>query len=458
MKKAIFIGIITGMLISTGCEKFVQVPSPRNQLLNDAVFSDSANSTSAVLGIYISAIEAYGLSFSSGGITVYTGLSGDELLTSSTGYLDEMEFYENSITPGNYINSSFWIDAYRQIYNANACVEGLLESEGISASVKNQLLGEARLYRAFIYFNLVNLYGEVPLVTGTDFRINKALPRLKTNEIFDFLISELDECRNLLKPEYVGNGRLRPNLYAALFLLSKAHLYMGNWEESEKAATEIISSGYYVLESQLDNVFLATSREAIWMISPVLPGYETWEGYFFVPDGFASAPTYQISDSLYNSFESDDLRKKHWTKTYEAYGTSYTIPYKYKLGYDGLIVPRENYVVFRLSDAFLIRGEARAHLNKLDAANEDLNTVRERAALVHKNYTSQTELLNALFRERRSELFLEWGNRWYDLKRTNTANTVLAPIKPGWDEYDALFPIPQTEISTNPFLTQNPGY
>ncbi|HXO76135.1 MAG TPA: RagB/SusD family nutrient uptake outer membrane protein, partial [Puia sp.] len=136
----------------------------------------------------------------------------------------------------------------------------------------------------------------------------------------------------------------------------------------------------------------------------------------------------------------------------------YNLPYKYKNRV--LAAPTvEDYMMSRLGEVYLVRAEALARQGKTDSALADLNLIRVRAGLTAiTTVGSPDELLNDIAHERQVELFCEMGNRWYDLNRTGTADAVLGAEKPGWASFDALYPIPLTEITNNSFLTQNPGY
>lgn len=439
------------------CKKFVEIPLPKNQLLNSAVFADSANATGAVIGIYINMIQAVSLNIASGGLTLYPGLSADELYPTNN-VTDENDFYKNEIDVNNGLNStSLWMNGYSILYSANACLEGLANSN-IPTAVKNQLTGEAKFARAFVLFNLTNLYGPIPLVTSTDYHKNQALRRSSPDTVYAQIINDLTDAQNLLSSNYPTTGRFRPNRYTASALLSKVYLYQKSWGKAEANATEIIDAGIYSLEPDLNHVFLSGSNETIWQLSSVFPGAETWEGYFFLPVAPGLMPSYVITGHLLNAFENGDKRKKDWLNKNTVNGNDYYYPYKYKLGYDGLTVPLEGYVVFRLSEQYLIRAEARAQQNNLSGAITDLNLIRNRAGLQDTTFTDQASLLSAIQHERQVELFCEWGNRWFDLKRTGTATEVLSLIKPGFQANGTLYPIPQTELNSNPFLTQNPGY
>ncbi|MDE3183122.1 MAG: RagB/SusD family nutrient uptake outer membrane protein [Bacteroidota bacterium] len=435
----------------------MEIPPPKNQLVNSAVFSDSADATNAVVGIYINMMQAFSLNIASGGLTLYPGLSADELYPTSN-ITDENDFYNNEIAPSNNLNSSsLWGNAYSILYNANACLEGLAQSN-ISDVVKNQLIGEAKFSRAFLFFNLSNLYGPIPPVTSTDYHKNQILPRSPLDSVFAQIINDLKDAQNLLSVNYPTAGRFRPNRFTASALLAKVYLYQKNWTEAETISTQIIDAGTYSLEPDLNNVFLSGSNETIWQLSSVFPGLETWEGYFFVPVSSNTTPPYIITNNLLNAFENGDERRQKWLNKNTVNGNDYYYPYKYKLGYDGLSTPLEDYVVFRLSEQYLIRAEARAQEGNLNGAITDLNLIRIRAGLQNTTATDQTSVLSAIQHERQVELFCEWGNRWFDLKRTGTATNVLFLIKPGWKVNDTLYPVPQTELNSNPFLTQNPGY
>jgi hypothetical protein len=113
----------------------------------------------------------------------------------------------------------------------------------------------------------------------------------------------------------------------------------------------------------------------------------------------------------------------------------------------------------RLAEQYLIRGEARAHQNNVQGAQEDLNIIRSRAGLGATTANDESSLLAVIETERQVELFAEWGHRWFDLKRTGRADAVLSLEKaPNWQSTDRLYPIPFEEIKINPSLTQNPGY
>ena len=119
-------------------------------------------------------------------------------------------------------------------------------------------------------------------------------------------------------------------------------------------------------------------------------------------------------------------------------------------------------MVIRLSEIYLIRAEARAQQQNLAPALSDLDTIRSRAGLPPCTANGIQETLNAIYAERRVELFSEYGHRWLDLKRVKAIDqvmTVVSPHKGGsWNDNDSLYPIPFQDIQADPKLSQNPGY
>jgi starch-binding outer membrane protein, SusD/RagB family len=459
MKKAKYYRLLVLIiLLNMSCKKFVQISPPKNQLVDSEVFSDSTNATAAVLGLYINMLPNFTAQISNGGLSIYGGLSSDELIPTSNN-TEENEFYNNNIGTPNSLNSGLWRIAYSIIYYSNACIDGIEKSKTLSASTKNELIGESKLVRAFMYFNLVNLYGNVPLITGTDYNINKNLERTPADSIFKFITGDLLQVKNYLPASYITSGRSRPNQHTANALLAKIFLYQKDWSDAEKFASQVINSGIYSLEPDVNNIYKSNSNEAIWKLPSIFPGIETWEGNFFIPTSTTRIPKYVISNYLLAAFEVGDQRKTKWLNSNTVAGQIYYYPYKYKVRTAGP-VPQENFVVFRLGEQYLIRAEARANKNDLAAAVADLNIVRNRASLAGlPNTLDQTQVLSAIEQERRIELLCEWGNRWFDLKRTNKVETTLNAVKGNnWQPTDILYPIPQFDLNNNPFLVQNPGY
>jgi len=459
-KYLVLTSILITCILSGGCKKFVNVSPPFNQLPSKVVFTNDATASATVNGIYSEMINNSS-QFTSGFTTLYSGLAADELYYYSSSTRDE--FLNNQITLVNHSNltSWFWSPAYKYIYTANLCIEELNKSVNVSASLKNTLTGECKFLRAFCYFHLVNLFGDVPLEITSNYQINATLPRTPVATVYQQIIADLKDAQNLLSNTYPTSERVRVNKLAAASLLARVYLYNKEWVNAESQATSVIGSGIYSLEANLNNVFLKASNEAIWQLRTISSSINTVEGNLILPASSTSTPTFLLTNTLLNAFEAGDQRKIAWV-TSRIFpfptGTSLYYPYKYKI-YGNNAPLTEYYVVLRLAEQYLIRAEARAQQNNIVGSQADLNIIRNRSGLGNTFASTQTALLSAIEQERRVELFAEWGNRWYDLKRTNRADAILGALKPiTWQSTDTLFPIPQDQIDLNQALLQNPGY
>ncbi|MDO6433154.1 RagB/SusD family nutrient uptake outer membrane protein [Flavitalea sp. BT771] len=446
-------------LLTVSCKKLIEIPAnPPDQIPQSQVFSDSADIMSALTGIYGNfKVTSGGTTFTNGAITQYTGMSADELLYASVSSPANNQFALNALTTDNGTIVSLWQNAYNNIYQMNTCLQGIGGTKAISDSLRRQLLAEIKVVRALYYFNLVNLFGRLPIITGTDYKLNAVVSRSSVDSVYGLIRSDLAEARAVLHPTYPSAGRARPNLHTAEALSAKVFLYLKQWDSAALMAGNVIQSGNYSLESDLNRVFLDGSSEAIWQL-PANGSYnQTSEGATFVPYT-GSRPMYTLTNFQLNAFETNDNRRSTWVKDASAYGTTYYIPFKYKeRSVSGSTV--EDYMVFRLGEQYLILAEAQAQQQHLSDALDNLNVVRGRAGLAASTAATQEDLLAAIMHERQVELFCEWGNRWYDLKRTGTIDAVLGAEKPNaWQPYAALYPIPQAEIQYNYLLAQNDGY
>lgn len=449
--------VILSMVLFAGCKKFLTIPPPQNQIASSQIFESDATAIGAITGIY-SEMMVNSNPFTSGTLTQFTSLSADELTFYSTTFRDE--FFNNSLTQGSHgvIDVQVWSPAYRYIYAANAVLENIDKSSRLSNSVRVQLKGEAKFIRAFCYFHLVNLFGGVPMVTTTNYQINSTLPRTSADSIYELVQKDLIEAKSMLPAAYPTGEKIRPNKWAATALLARVYLYRAQWAKAESEATDLIANGGYSLVPSLSGVFLKNSAEAIWQLAPVNPTVNTWEGNIFLPPSATSQPNYIIRPELVNSFEVGDQRKTVWIGSRTVNGQVYFHPAKYKV-YGNSAPITEYYMVLRLAEVLLIRSEARLMQNNLTGAAQDLQTIRQRAGLSNALPNDSVQLTAILERERQHELMFEWGHRWYDLKRMARADAILGALKgAAWQPTDVLWPVPQTQINANPYLTQNPGY
>jgi len=442
------------------CTDFVRIDIPEEIISEATVFNDDSIATASIRGIYSMMLQ--GPSFACGDLTSVTflgGLSSDELRWDAFYDFTYQGFGENQLLPNNADVLGVWSSCYKVIYYANTNLEGLRNSAGISAATRARLEGEARFVRAFAYFYLVNYFGKVPVVLTTDYNVNSRVFRDPVDTVYAHIVKDLKSAASLLTT-YPGGRRVRPNVWAAHAMLARVYLYRQEWALAEEQATAIINSNVYILEPDVNNVFLAKSGEAIWQLSPI---YKMYGVGALEAQNFTSSPW--LRPEVLDWFEEDDLRIV-WTDTMVTEtGENGYYPNKYRMQYvppEGS--PDEEYsILLRFAEQYLIRAEARAHLHNTSGAIEDIDTIRARAGLSLLADTNpaadEATILEAIARERRIEFLAEWGHRWLDLKRTGRADAVLNLIKPAWQSTDVLYPVPFTETLNDPnLLPQNEGY
>lgn len=478
-KKSIvaMIALLFTILFESGCKKLVDIGAPVTSLNEENVFADETTATATLTNIYAQMSRSTGV-LSIGDFTgnmslsMLCGLSADEFALSNEIINVKLQnYYQNSLISDatQSDGSEHWATLYQYIFKCNAIIEGLNKSTILTASVRQQLLGEAKFLRAFCYFYLVNLFGDVPLAVQTDPAINAKLARSSADDVYRLIKEDLIDAQGLLSPNFLDgklkpySERLRPNRSAATALLSRVYLYKKEYASAEMEATNIINNTSIFALTSLNDVFLKNSKEAIWQLQPVSYDRNTEDAWaFIVPlTGFSDVNPVYLNEELTKQFEVTDQRKSLWIRGINLNGKDYLYPYKYKSA--TMNVPVTEYLmVFRLAEQYLIRAEARARLNKLSEAGEDLNAIRGRAGLGNIFPGSQEAMINAVLKERQVELFTEWGHRWLDLKRMGNIDavmTVVTPKKGGtWKSTQQLFPILFGDIQKNPNLKQNPGY
>jgi len=448
-KQILFAGIV--ILFATSCKKYVTIDTPRTSISPENAFADSSTATSVVLGIYSGV--ATGNTSNVFNAIKYGAMSADEGYYVTNTSFDA--FKTNTLAAGNDANI-FWSGLYSRIGRSNYAIEGISTSSKISISAKNQLVGEAKFWRAWNYFYLVNYFGEVPLVINTDALANGLLPRAPVSQVYQQIVNDLLDAKGLLTTTYPSSERARINKNVVSAFLARVYFYQNKWVEAEAEATAVIGSGTYSLVTNLNNVFLSNSNETIWQISLLgaTSTPATVMGAEFIPA--STTPTFVLYDTLANTFETNDQRKVSWAKSISYLGKTYYYPFKYKTR---LTTASTEYpVMIRLAELYLIRSEARAQQNNISGAQADLNAVRNRAGLLNTTATTQAQLLAALEHERWVELFTEFSDRWFNLKRLNKATAVLSLIKPAWKPFQQLYPIPTQAMTPNPTLVNNPGY
>lgn len=472
--KIISMSLLPSMIFTTGCKKLIEVHAPPTATTSDNVYQSDATAAAVLTGMYtqMSAGNFYFVT-GSNSLSVEAGLAADELTLAggnSNQNTSLVKFYTNNLTPED---AEPWTSFYTFLLPINSAITKMDASTTLTPVIKQQLLGEAKFLRALAYFYLINLYGDVPLILTSDYRVNSTIARSSKPQVVQQIITDLQDAKSMLSDGYVGSDaklstseRLRPNKWVVAALLARVYLYEGDWANAEKEATSVIDNSALYSLPALDDVFLINSKEAIWQLQPINSDMITEDARLFVLDAEPGdfKPVY-LSSLLLNEFDSNDMRRTKWIMDAEFNGVSYSYPFKYRAGTSQSSFT-EYLMVFRLAEQYLIRAEARAQQNNLTGAIDDLDKIRNRAGLpliaVTNPGIDKTTLINTILHERQVELFTEWGHRWLDLKRTGNINSVMGTVTPqkggNWNSNWALFPIPYYDIKQNPNLTQNGGY
>lgn len=372
-----------------------------------------------------------------------------------------------------------WGYLYEGISRANAVLDnvGDIKSPDLSDERKQEILGEASFLRATHYFQLVNLYGEVPLVLE---KVNTTDPaiiyqaRSTVQDVYNAIITDLEFA---LENAPVGTDQpQRVSKGAAEAMLAKVYAYLPNpdWSMVDEYASRVISGGSYSLLPSFDHLWDGqheNSAEAIFEIQYIGGTNEAnWGPQLWLPPSITGDSWRKFntpSNDLLQAYDDagDQVRKQSsiiiqnslpWQDGNFPDGN---IPFPYKQrAANGWSSPN-NVILIRLAHIILLQAEAKAELIQLDASKALVNQVRRRVNLPATTASSQLELLKAIMLERRLELAFE-GHRWYDLKRSGKALEVMDALDKGYQitESKLLFPIPQSELDRNPSLTQNSGY
>lgn len=478
--------LVLFFVIFSGCKKLIEVDPPANSLVSGNVYASDATAAAFVSGIYTTFGQSDAML-----VGAYTGLSSDELsILGTQESLDLINYYKNTLSSLPSPGYNCWEPIYPLIYRCNVAQEGISSSSSLTPKVKQQLLGETKFMRALFYFYLSNLYGGVPLVLTADYKTNSNISRSSVQDVRSQILKDLTDAQSLLSKDYLEADaqisksttmRVRPTYWAATALLARVQLYSGDYIAAESTASKVIENTVLFNLPALNSVFLNTSKEAIFQIQPTQSLFRnTIEGSFLVlpstgPTTNFLTPAF-ISESLINSFTEGDGRKSNWMNSVVTGTKTYYYPNKYKLG-DNSTPGSEYSMILRLGEQFLIRSEARILQGgaKIAEGIADLNMLRNRARSTATSAVPnplpalplnlpQDQAIVALAKERRNELFVEGGHRWFDLKRTGKLNEVMAveciSKNSVWESYQSLWPIPNSEIKQNPGLKgqQNPGY
>ncbi|MEJ2881645.1 RagB/SusD family nutrient uptake outer membrane protein [Pedobacter sp. GR22-6] len=470
MKKIIYnltvFCLFTATLMSTGCEKLIEIDPPLNETSSTLAFATDNSAKSTIAGMFATLAQSAAQNIN---LTVQPSLQADDLryLGVST---QPLEIMNNSYTRISSLSNDHWSTWYNIIYQANLIVIGLEKSSTVTPALKTRLIAEAKFVRAYSYFNLVNMFGDVPLILETDVTKTAFQPRETVANIYQQMLKDLTEAKSGLLPDYSASSgdRSGVNQFACSALLARVYLFVGRYADAEASASEVIASSLYKVVEAADmgtKVFIKNSTECIWQLSPPLTATNqyTAEAGTLLPSTYTVANIqYRISKDLTDRFALTDLRYLRWMNNVTIGTEVYSLPFKYKYRTNALALAAnvaEQTLILRLAEQYLIRAEARARIGtNLSGARDDMNVIRSRAQAALSTSTVQNTLLEEIALENRKEFFVEQGFRWFNLKRTGQADAVIGAIKPTYKPTAKLLPIPMVATDANPNLTQNEGY
>lgn len=449
--------IITGFVVLSSmgsCEKLIEVELPSNQIASDQVFVDVQTADAVLAGLY-------------SGLRDSSPFAGDQSGRLLGLYTDDLDFYSTTATNGlpeiahnlqNDSNASIytdWSTSYKQVYVANAILEGIEKSKSISQADRSRIKGEALMVRSMLLLYLQQVYGDIPYPITTDYQVNQSISKTDKAQVLIQLSEDLKESISLLQDNYRNTERIFPNRKMAELLLAKVCLLEGKWSETELLCKGIIQSPLYQFQNDITKVFIKSGNHILWQLKPKSSGDGTKESgiYYFTN----SAPSMTaLSSGLVNTFSSADLRKQYWMAPVTFNGTTWYRAEKYK---NRTANTTEYSIIARLEEVYLLLAEALVQQNKIDEALSYLNKTRQRAGILPLAMPLSKEVaLNEIVMENRREFFTEMGHRFFDLKRTGKLDTALQ-TKPNWKPYHKLWPIPQQDILLNSNLKpQNEGY
>jgi hypothetical protein len=361
------------------------------------------------------------------------------------------EFDVYSVFATNTRVQELWSAIYKTINIANNIIDKVpfVKDPTLDQAERNKERGEAFFLRALSYFDLVRLWGNVPLVSRATQTPEDAkdIGNSKPAQIYEFIGRDLDSAETLL-PATIN--RNRANQYTAKALKARLYLYQKNWAKAEEFATQVINdSADFKLVNPYSQFYAAkNSTESIFEIDYTINNKNSYATNWFQNPATGGKKEFLPTDDFVALIKDPAIGGSRSALIFTAGGITYgNMNFHIATGED------QSYVL-RLAEIYLIRAEARAELNKLDEGLNDLNIIRNRANVPSiASVSTREELIDKILLERRLELAYE-SQRWFDLIRKDKAQLVLGIT----DVYKLLLPIPRQEILVNPNLKQNPGY
>ncbi|SDH31847.1 RagB/SusD family nutrient uptake outer membrane protein [Chitinophaga filiformis] len=377
-----------------------------------------------------------------------------------------------------------WGYLYNHITACNSVIVNVpkVTDAALTAARKAQIVAEAKFIRARAYFDLVRLFGDVPLVleelpTITADNLAEIYPllypsRASTDSVYDQITSDLKSAVDAVPVSAVNKGYVTKGAVYTLLAKIAATRKPINWPEVQSYADQVIALGYSLLPvyDQLWDGNHENSAEAIFELN--FDGWDTggnWGTSMFL--GTDWKKFCNPSNDLMRAYkEANDSVRYRSTITFanvtgkwgDARLSLDSFPFFYKMRKTDA---SQNIIMYRLADVLLLKAEALNEQGDVSGANTIVTQIRQRVKLNPLNITDQAAMRLAIEKERRLELAFE-GQRWYDLVRTDRAIPVMQAVTDGkgvnlgyhLTEQSLLWPIPQGEMDQNANLEQNTGY
>lgn len=472
------------LFLGQSCADYVDYDPIENfQITADVYFQSAGDYEAAVVGTYDPLQWMY-LNILIGDIASDNSFSGGE---SASDVIGLQQIDNMTHNPSNDNLTSIWKWCYEGVNRANYLEQN---KDKIAFDSKEALYGEVYFLRAYYYFELVKLFGDVPLFTKNRLTAGDSgsLQRAPESEVYEQIETDLRNAINVLPTSQSQKGRATK--YAAQALLGKVYLYQDKFTEAATVLENVI--GKFTLVSNYGNQFLKAGENGSESVFEVQhSNTSNWYDWGYVPQGtegnfgvqhngprafdgptYASGWSFNVpSADLYNSFEAGDTRRDASILDIVAFanatGASYAEGYKHTGYFNNKYIPRAgesgaqielnyltNYRAIRYADVLLMAAEANIRSTSPNTAKAQayFNEVRLRA-FEQDASRIVTVSKEAIWAERNLELSME-GHRFFDLVRTGEAASKIEGFVSGKHN---LFPIPQQEIDISG-LTQNPGY
>lgn len=435
--------LIAAVLVTASCKKYLE-EIPNNALPTEAAITDLGTARAAIIGAYDRVQGYYASSYPTLG-TITT----DNVVFNGT-LSEYLQLDQNAVPTDNVITVAAYQNIYRAINSANSVIFYVpnVTDPLLTAAEKNRILGEAYFIRALGYFDLARGWGgvQLQLKPTTDLTVLKGIKRSTLDQTYDQVLADLIQAEQLLPEDATTRNRAQKS--AARALRARLHLYRRQWAEAETYATQVIGNTKYSLVKPYKSFFTTpfqTAESVLELAYSVNDRNTYWNLWY--PSSAGGQYTLKPSDALVAKLSNPAIGG---TRNTLIAGTGSSV---YGVLYNTTATGTDPSYLIRIAELYLIRAEARAQQNKLLESAADLNAVRARADVAITNAATQAQLLQAIEDENGVEFAFE-AHRWFDLVRTERAGAVLGLTNRNY----WLFPIPYSDILSDPDVTQNPGY